>query len=142
MATKICTNCNMPFNQVRNEEQCPACAASGDATFRRIKEYLYEHQGASASELVSVLGVSMRQIRQFLREDRLEVVGDGYSGLRCDKCGVNIKTGRYCESCGREEENRTKADSASAAKRTSSMNQDATKAKSSFRSRTNEGKGK
>ena len=142
MATKICTNCNMPFNQVRNEEQCPACAASGDATFRRIKEYLYEHQGASASELVSVLGVSMRQIRQFLREDRLEVVGDGYSGLRCDKCGANIKTGRYCEACGREEENRIKADSASATTRATHLNSNANKDKTSFRSRENGGKSK
>ena len=142
MATMICTNCNIPFNQVRNEEQCPACAASGDATFRRIKEYLYEHQGASASELVSVLGVSMRQIRQFLREDRLEVVGDGYSGLHCDKCGVSIKTGRFCEACGREAENRIKADSASAATNATRLSQSIKKPASSFRSKENEGKGR
>ena len=115
MATKLCTNCGMPFTQIRIEEQCVSCTSTGDAIFRRIREYLYEHQGASASELVSVLGVSMKSIRQFLREERLEVVGDGYSGLRCDKCGVAIKTGRYCETCGREEDNRQKAEAAAAA---------------------------
>jgi hypothetical protein len=92
----------MPFSQLGDEEVCPTCARDGESRFRRIKEYLYDHPGASATELVQALGVTMRQIQHYLREDRLSVVGDGYSGLTCDLCGKSIKSGRYCEHCEKD----------------------------------------
>lgn len=141
MAVKLCTNCNLPFTQIRNEDQCTACTQKGDATFKRIKEYLYEHQGASASELVSNLGVSLKEIRQFLREDRLEVVGDGYSGLRCDKCDATIKSGRLCDACNREEDYRIKAENAASASHINRLKQGDGKAQPSIRIRDNRDKG-
>lgn len=102
MAIRVCPHCQRPFSQLRNEEVCLACMAKGEDEFRRIKEYLYEHPGASATELVQRLGVTIRQIQHYLREDRLEVVGEGYTGLTCDKCGKPLKTGRMCEHCEKE----------------------------------------
>lgn len=102
MAIKICALCKMPFSQTRNETTCPTCAAEGESRFQRIKAYLYEHPGASATELVQQLGVTIRQIQQYLKEDRLEVVGEGFTGLKCELCGKDLKTGRYCPHCERE----------------------------------------
>ncbi len=102
MATFHCVHCGMPFDQRRNEELCPACDANSEVVFRHIKEYLYEHPGASATSLVNNLGVTLRQIKHYLREERLEVVGDGYTGLKCDACGRSVQTGRLCDSCARD----------------------------------------
>lgn len=102
MAIKICPHCQMPFSQQRNEEICPNCAREGETQFQLIKEYLYAHPGASATELVQQVGVTMRQIQHYLREDRLSVVGEGFTGLTCDLCGKAIKTGRYCELCEKD----------------------------------------
>ncbi len=116
MAVRMCVHCSMPFQQKKQEETCPVCTQFGDTVFRRIKEYLYEHPGASATELVSELGVTMKQIRHYLREERLEVVGDGYTGLKCDACGTSIQTGRMCESCVKGAEQKKKAEASRAAK--------------------------
>lgn len=115
MATFQCTHCGMPFDRRRNEELCPACDASGEVVFRRIKEYLYEHPGSSATDLVNNLGVTLKQIRHYLREERLEVIGDGYTGLKCDACGRSIQTGRLCEACAKENEYRVKSETGKAA---------------------------
>ena len=104
----------MPFEQRRNEELCPTCDASSEAVFRHIKEYLYEHPGASATDLVNNLGVSLKQIKHYLREERLEVIGDGYTGLKCDACGRSIQTGRLCESCAKESDYRMKSEAGKA----------------------------
>ena len=43
--------------------------------------------------------VSMKRIRQWIKEERLELSDPLLSGITCEKCGVPICTGRYCERC-------------------------------------------
>jgi len=139
MAVIVCHNCHMPFSQKKNEEYCLSCSRSSETTFQRIKDYLYEHQGASATEVVSVLGVTVKQIQHYLREERLEVVGDGYSGLRCDRCGVSIQTGKLCAECAKESEAKKKAQIAEAAKNALLLNHEENLAKSPYRFQTRGG---
>ena len=39
------------------------------------------------------------QIRQWLRDDRLEVTEDSPMVLTCESCGEPIRSGKYCEKC-------------------------------------------
>ncbi len=39
------------------------------------------------------------QIRQWLREDRLEDTEDSAIFLNCESCGSPIRSGRFCEKC-------------------------------------------
>ncbi len=142
MAVRMCVHCNMPFQQKRQEETCPSCSRIGDTVFRGIKEYLYDHPGASATELISELGVTMKQIRHYLREERLEVVGDGYTGLKCDACGVSIQTGRMCESCVKGAEQKKKAEDSRAAKQAALRMKEEPLRKGSVRYEQTDGKGR
>ena len=110
MAIRVCPHCQLPFVQQRDEEVCPNCMSEGENQFRIIKEYLYAHPGASATELVQELDVTIRQIQHYLREDRLHVVGEGFTGLKCDLCGKAIQTGRYCEHCEKDAAAKKKRD--------------------------------
>lgn len=99
MANYECKRCHHVFQRTGIEEVCPQCAPLDEEEFRRIKEYLEEHQGASSSEVMRVLGVSLNQIKRYLREERLEIIGDNKGFIRCDGCGKPLSSGRYCEIC-------------------------------------------
>ena len=43
--------------------------------------------------------VDERQIKQWLREDRLEVTEDSPLLLNCESCGAQIRSGRFCDKC-------------------------------------------
>ena len=43
--------------------------------------------------------VDQGQIRQWLREERLELSQDSPIYLTCESCGAPIRTGRFCEKC-------------------------------------------
>ena len=48
--------------------------------------------------------VSVKQIKQWVREERLVFSEDSPLGLECEGCGTIIKTGRFCEKCKRKME--------------------------------------
>ena len=50
-------------------------------------------------EVSEVFEVSIAQIKQWIREERLSFAEDSMIGLDCESCGVTIKTGRFCKSC-------------------------------------------
>ena len=43
--------------------------------------------------------VTIPMIKQWIREERLEFSPDSPVGLECEKCGKQIRTGRYCDEC-------------------------------------------
>ena len=45
------------------------------------------------------LDVSVHQINQWIREERLSFSEDSGVMISCEKCGKNIRTGRYCDGC-------------------------------------------
>ena len=45
------------------------------------------------------MDVSVRQIKTWIREERLVFTDDSPIGLPCESCGKTIKTGRYCDTC-------------------------------------------
>jgi hypothetical protein len=78
---------------------CPACAAVLDAKFDEVKEYVYDHPRVGIQEVSEEFDVSIAQIKQWIREERLAFAEDSMIGLECEGCGVTIKTGRFCKEC-------------------------------------------
>lgn len=103
MASYECQRCHHMFQRIGNEEVCSTCAPLDEEEFRRIKEYISQHQGASSSEVVRALGVTINQIKRYLKEERLEIVGDNKGFLRCEKCGKPLNSGRLCDACYKED---------------------------------------
>ncbi|HHY64353.1 MAG TPA: hypothetical protein GX501_04845 [Clostridiaceae bacterium] len=102
MAHYECVRCHRFFERVAFEEVCPVCFPIEEEEFRKIKEYLTAHPGATSNELMAVIGVSLKSIRRYLKEERLEIVGDNKGFIRCELCGKPLNSGRFCGGCYKE----------------------------------------
>jgi len=73
-----------------------------DEDFIKIREYLYENDGAGVEEVSEETGVTKKTILFLLKEERL-IVGDeggNINGiLNCESCRKPIHTGKLCKSC-------------------------------------------
>ena len=67
--------------------------------FGRVHIYLEDHRGATMQQVAQATGVSMDSIRQFLRDDRIEIIEGSGVLLYCEICRAPIRSGRFCESC-------------------------------------------
>ncbi|KNY28631.1 MerR family transcriptional regulator [Pseudobacteroides cellulosolvens] len=94
-----CKRCGQIFNYV-GKQICPDCLKVDEDDFKRVKEYLYKYPGTSMSKVSEDLEISMQKITRYLREGRLEIVGDEANMvLSCEGCGKSIRSGRFCDAC-------------------------------------------
>lgn len=99
MNVRNCRRCGRIFNYLAGSPVCPACREKLDEKFQEVKEYIREHRGAGIGEVAEACDVDPSQIRQWLREERLEVTEDSAVFLNCEVCGAPIRSGKYCDSC-------------------------------------------
>ena len=99
MEVRTCKSCGRMFNGVGRSPLCPSCAEKLEEKFQQVKEYVWEHRTATMQDISDNNDVSVKQIRQWVREERLSFADDSPVGLECEKCGATIKTGRFCENC-------------------------------------------
>jgi ribosomal protein L32 len=64
-----------------------------------VKEYIRENKGVGIPAVAEACEVDAGQIRQWLREERLELSEDSAVFLTCENCGQPIRSGRFCEKC-------------------------------------------
>ena len=100
MNVRNCKTCGKLFNYVLGLPPiCPACRAALEEQFQVVKSYIKEHKGVSITEVAEACNVDPVQIKQWLREDRLEVTEDSALMLNCESCGTAIRSGRFCDKC-------------------------------------------
>lgn len=105
-----CRKCGKIYNYIGGSPICPVCRQLEEEEFKRVKDYLYQNPGASITQVSTELEISIELIRRFLKEGRLEIVGDcANMVLECEVCGKSINSGRYCVECERELANGLKA---------------------------------
>lgn len=97
-----CPRCGRVFSYI-NRPICNRCIDDEEQEFKKVKDYIYENPGANIPEVSTATEVSVEKIMRFLRDERLELKGDIDSlGLSCERCGVSIKSGRFCEKCKKD----------------------------------------
>mgnify|MGYP001028221087 CR=1 FL=1 len=99
MNVRNCRSCGRIFNYVAGMAICPACREKMEQKFQEVKDYIREHKGAGINEVSEACDVEANQIRQWLREERLEIAPDSAIMLACESCGAPIRSGRFCEKC-------------------------------------------
>ncbi len=99
MNVKNCRVCGRIYNYVSGPNVCPSCRQKMEEKFQEVKEYIRNHKGCGIQEVSEACDVDGAQIRQWLREDRLEVTEDSAIFLSCESCGGPIRSGRFCEKC-------------------------------------------
>ena len=99
MNVRNCRNCGCIFNHMSGPVICPACKEKVEEKFQEVKGYIREHKGAGIPEVAEASEVEAGQIRQWLREGRLELSEDSPIQMSCESCGKPIRSGRFCEKC-------------------------------------------
>lgn len=97
---RMCAKCSgvMIFKGV-GEYHCEDCGNIAYDDYGKVRLYLESHSGATAGEIEQNTGVSQKAIRQMLKESRLQVAEGSKTFLRCEVCGKDIRSGRFCSDC-------------------------------------------
>ncbi|MCD7837201.1 MAG: flagellar protein [Lachnospiraceae bacterium] len=99
MNIRNCKSCGRIFNYVAGACLCQPCREKMEIKFNEVKEYIRANPGVGIPEVSEECDVEASQIRQWLREDRLEITENSPIFLNCESCGAPIRSGRYCDKC-------------------------------------------
>ncbi|KSV60607.1 hypothetical protein [Acetivibrio ethanolgignens] len=95
-----CMRCGMMFQYNGSGHIiCPRCREEDKRDFDRVRDYVYEHKGATIIEVAEALDIKPEIIEGFLRAGRLEIPNDSAVFIHCERCRKEIKSGRFCANC-------------------------------------------
>lgn len=96
---KNCPRCKKLFTPLNNNAMCPDCIKAEEDEFQTVRNYVRENRGVDIHVASEATQVPVKKIIRYLREGRLEVTEGMQDFLKCEKCGVPIRTGRFCKVC-------------------------------------------
>lgn len=99
MNVSNCRGCGRLFNAIADENICPDCRKKLEDKFQTVKAYLEEKPHASLDEVSRENNVTVKQLKQWVREERLSFSENSVEGIDCENCGRLIRTGRFCDDC-------------------------------------------
>lgn len=99
MNVRNCRRCRRLFNYAVGPIYCTQCRKELEEEFQVVKKYVQDNPGSDIRMVAEACDVDPAQIRQWVREERLCFSDDAPSGINCERCGVMIRTGRFCERC-------------------------------------------
>ena len=102
MNVKNCRRCGRMFNHIAGEPICPQCREKNEEKFQEVKKFVQDNRTATINEICETCDVDQKQVRQWVREERLVFADDSPVKINCEGCGAVINTGRFCSKCKRE----------------------------------------
>lgn len=99
MEVRNCRGCGRLFNYLHGQQLCPGCMAELEEKFQSVKEYLRKNPKAPLNKIAEENEVSVKQIKQWVREERLTFTEESQITLECEGCGGKVLTGRFCDRC-------------------------------------------
>lgn len=99
MDVRSCRSCGRLFNYLQGAPICPACKKRLEEKFIEVRDYVRENETASIKQISEDNDVSVKQIKQWVREERLVFTESSPVGIECENCGAMIRTGRFCNKC-------------------------------------------
>lgn len=99
MDVRSCKNCGRLFNYLQGNPICPACKKKLEDKFDEVKAYIRENELANMRQISDDTQVSVKQLKQWVREERLTFSENSPVGIECENCGALIRTGRFCNKC-------------------------------------------
>lgn len=94
-----CKECGKVFAST-GQKICPDCRQTEEEKFELVKDYLWDNPNSTIKKVSEATGVEEELIIKFMRENRLAAEGLLVDYLlKCKRCGTEIKSGTFCESC-------------------------------------------
>lgn len=81
------------------EYQCEDCKHVAYDDYGKVRNYVEQYPGVTSAQVSDATGVKPQTIRTMLRESRLEIAEGSNTYLKCEICGVSIRSGRVCPKC-------------------------------------------
>ncbi|GHU44743.1 hypothetical protein FACS1894111_12490 [Clostridia bacterium] len=105
MEVRNCKSCKKLFNYVSGMLMCPSCKDALEKKFMKVKDFLREYPNTAIDEVAEINEVTTKQLKQWVREERLSFSDSSPVFLECENCGAPIKTGRFCGKCRQQLQN-------------------------------------
>ena len=106
---ETCIKCKKLFHYAGfGTKFCPKCRDEDEKIRARIKEFLRENGMANMYEISVATGVPEKMIKQYLKEGMLEIPEGSPIYLKCESCGCDIRSGRWCPACATRMSNELK----------------------------------
>lgn len=100
MEVRNCKSCGRLYNYIGGTYKfCPECMRKLEDKFQEVKEYIEENPRSDMRQISEECDISIKQIEQWIREERLTFSEESPIGIACEVCGRSIKTGRFCDKC-------------------------------------------
>lgn len=99
MEVRNCRSCGRLYNHLSGPSLCPECVRKLEDKYAEVRDYIRENPRSTINDVSEANDVSIQQIKQWIKEERLEFSKDSPVGIECELCGANISTGRYCKNC-------------------------------------------
>ena len=99
MDARSCRSCGILFNYIQGPPVCAACRQKLEDKFVQVRDYIRENDSATMQQISEDNEVSVKQLKQWVREERLVFTKNSPVGIECEACGKMIKTGRFCDQC-------------------------------------------
>lgn len=96
---KACMKCRGLFQTTTDLEVCPRCYEALERKFKVVRRFIREHELAGVEAVAEECDVPIKQILEWVREEKLSFSKESKVGIPCLSCGVSISIGKYCPSC-------------------------------------------
>ena len=124
MRVYTCKKCGKKYESAGlTDGYCDECLMAQLDKYHQVREYLWSNPGSTASEIATNCDCSVRQVMQWVKEDRFMLSDGSKVLLFCANCGKKITSGVYCSACQAEmrKEEQNKANSARMIQRLNNM---------------------
>ncbi len=81
------------------EYSCEKCKHKEFDDYGKVRSYLEKNPGSTAYEIAQHTGLRQRNIRKLIQDERIEISENSKVFLKCEMCGADIRSGRYCPQC-------------------------------------------
>jgi len=98
---RYCKECRRIFQYLNGPVLCEVCRKKDDEDFEKVRNFLRDYPGANMQEVSNATGVKPSKIHRWLKEERLEVSEGSPVALNCERCGIRIRSGRFCVECSK-----------------------------------------
>lgn len=94
-----CKGCGRLFNAITRKRICPDCLRQLEDKFLEVKKFIDDNKGANIDIVSRECEVSVKQIKEWIKEERLSLAEGCVDGINCERCGKMILTGKFCNEC-------------------------------------------
>ena len=96
----VCDKCGGKYKyKAQGIYECEDCRNVMLDDYGKVRVFLETNGNAPAIVISAETGVPVSVIQEYLKDGKLEIPDGSDIYIKCEKCGKDIRYGKYCPSC-------------------------------------------